>query len=124
MSQMIGLQVQTRRVTPLTAVVALQGEMDVYTTPRVKVELQRLLDDGCLHLILDLRRAAYLDSSALGALLGAQRCARERGGGVALVAPAPPITRVLEITRLGMAFAIYATEREALATVERSDGGA
>lgn len=124
MGQMIGLQVHTRRVNPRTAVVALQGEMDVYTTPRVRAELQRLLDDGCRHVILNLRQAAYLDSSALGALLGAQRRARECGGGVALVAPARPVHRLLEITRLHLAFTIFDTEREALATVARGDGGA
>lgn len=124
MSDGIGLNLQTRRIDPLTAVVELQGEMDTYTTPRVRETMLRLLNDGCRHLIVDLRQASYLDSSALGALLGAHRRARERGGGVHLVSPTRAVHRLLEITRLTMAFAIHASEHEALATVSHGDGSA
>jgi anti-anti-sigma factor len=115
---------QTRRIDADTAVVALQGELDIYTTPRAKELLLRLLDDGCRYLIVNLREAAYLDSTALGALLGTLRRARERGGGLHLVAPTRAVHRLLEITRLTMAFPIYDTEHEAITIVGRGDGGA
>ncbi|HOS42449.1 MAG TPA: STAS domain-containing protein [Armatimonadota bacterium] len=124
MSNLIGLTVRTRRVNARTAVVTLEGEMDIFTTPRARATMLRLLDDGCHDLIVDLRQAAYLDSTALGALLGMLRRARERGGGVRLLAPSHSVYRLLEITRLTLAFPIDATEHDALAAVGGRQGDA
>lgn len=123
MSNAIGLEIEMRRVDAHIAIIGLHGEMDIHTTPRAKAMMLRLLDEGCHHLIVNLQQASYLDSSALGALLGTLRRAREHGGSLHLVAPSRMVHRLLEITRLKMAFNIYATEHEAIIMVNQHDGG-
>ena len=46
LGEMINLQVHTRCVDDHTAIVELQGEMDVYTTPRAKEAMLDLLEKG------------------------------------------------------------------------------
>jgi anti-sigma B factor antagonist len=93
--------------------VDLQGEMDVYTTPQAKAVMVELLEKGYHHLVVNLQRADYLDSTALGMLVGTLKRVREQGGDLRLVAPSPRIRRLLEITRLVNVFPIDATEQEA-----------
>lgn len=107
------LRVQTRLIDEHTAVVALQGEMDIYTTTRAKEILSQLLEQGHHHLIINLHHTDYLDSTALGMLIGTLRRAREQGGAMRLVAPRSHVRRLLEITRLNYAFPIDASEQDA-----------
>ncbi len=117
----MNLEIQTRRVNAKTAVIAIAGEMDVYTTPQVKDTFLDLLEKGYSHLIVDLRRAEYLDSTALGVLVGTLKRVRERGGELRLVAPPPKIRRLLEITRLINVFSIDASEQEATAHLAQEE---
>ncbi|HEY3377386.1 MAG TPA: STAS domain-containing protein [Armatimonadota bacterium] len=113
MGNTVNLQVHTRHIDAHTAIVDLQGEMDVYTTPQAKAVMVELLEKGYHHLVVNLQRADYLDSTALGMLVGTLKRVREQGGDLRLVAPSPRIRRLLEITRLVNVFPIDATEQEA-----------
>lgn len=113
MGNTINLEVQTRCVDDRTAIVDLTGEMDVYTTPQAKAAMLDLLEKGYYHLVVNLRRTEYLDSTALGVLVGTLKRLRERGGDLRLVAPSPRIRRLLEITRLINVFSIDESEQEA-----------
>lgn len=113
MGNTVNLQVHTRCVDTQTAVVEFEGEMDVYTTPQAKEAMLDLLDKGYHHLVVNLQRAEYLDSTALGMLVGTLKRVREQGGDLRLVAPPPRIRRLLEITRLVNVFPIDASEQEA-----------
>lgn len=70
MSHAINLDVQTKCVDEHTAIVTLNGEMDVYTTPQAKEAMLDLLAKGYYHLVVDLQGTEYLDSTALGVLVG------------------------------------------------------
>jgi anti-sigma B factor antagonist len=120
----MNIEVQTRRVDAQTAVIVIAGEMDVYTTPQVKDTFLDLLEKGYHHLVVDLQRAEYLDSTALGVLVGTLKRARERGGELRLVAPPPKIRRLLEITRLIHVFSIDASEQEATAHLAQEETNA
>ena len=113
MSNAINLEVRTRCVDEHTAIVNITGEMDVYTTPQAKAAMLDLLEKGYYHLVVNLQQTEYLDSTALGMLVGTLKRLRERGGDLRLVAPAPRIRRLLEITRLINVFSIDASEQEA-----------
>jgi len=115
MEKIGSLKVQTQLIDDHTAIVMLTGEMDLYTTSRAKTIISELIDTGCRHLIVDLHQAEYLDSTALGMLIGALRRAREQGGGLRLVAPRLHVRRLLEITRLTFAFPIDASTEAAQA---------
>jgi anti-sigma B factor antagonist len=111
----MNIDIQTRCVGDDLAIIAFAGEIDVYTTPQAKAVMIELLEKGYHHLVVDLQRTDYLDSTALGMLVGTLKRARERGGDLRLVSPPPRIRRLLEITRLVQVFPIDATEAEATA---------
>lgn len=115
MANMFGFSVQAQRVNEWTALVQLAGEMDMASTPRAKEVMNELLGQGVRHLIVNLHGIDYLDSTALGALVGTMRRAREQGGELHLVNPSNRVRRLFEITRLTSAFSIHATEEEAMA---------
>jgi len=120
----MNLEVKTRRVGPETAVVALVGEADVFTVPPAKAAMMALLGEGVKHLIVDLSGTEYLDSTALGALVGILRRVRAEGGSVQLVNPPPHVRRLFEITRLDQVFPIHDGEAAALAAIEQGTTGA
>ena len=113
MGDTIDLEVRTRRVDATTAIVSLRGEMDVYTAPRAKEAMLDLLSNGYHHLVVNLQQTDYLDSTALGVLVGMLKRVREKDGDLRLAAPPPRILRLLEITRLNKVFSIDASEQEA-----------
>ncbi len=111
------LTIHTRTLDAHAAVVDLAGEMDIYTTPQAKEAMLDLVGKGYHHLVVNLQQVEYLDSTALGALVGMLKRAREQGGSLRLVAPSAKIRRLLEITRLIHVFPIDATEQEATANL-------
>jgi anti-sigma B factor antagonist len=106
---------------PPAAVVALVGEHDAYSSQRLENELGLLLDEG-RRVVVDLRDTEFVDSTTLAVLLGARRQAEQAALGFTIVLPPREYTQVrqiLELTRLGSAFASYGTLDEAL-TAARS----
>jgi anti-sigma B factor antagonist len=107
------MQIAARRLDALRVVVDISGEMDAYTSPRAKQMMAGLIEEGCRHLIINLRHLSFIDSSGLGTLLGTLRRAREQGGSLRLVAPPTHVRRIFEITRLTYSFPIDASEDDA-----------
>jgi anti-sigma B factor antagonist len=110
----MNLRVETRNPREGVAIIALSGEVDVYTSPRVKQEIVDLLNGGTTKLIVDLSGVEYLDSTGLGVLIGGLKRARERDGDLKLLCDNPRILRIFEITGLTKIFDIHRTEAEAL----------
>ena len=96
--------------------VDVAGEVDIFTAPRFKDDLVAIVDDGAIDVIVDLSRVDFIDSTALGVLIGGIKRLHPLGGSLALVATTRPVTRVLEITGLARVFAVYASRDEALAS--------
>jgi len=111
----MNLKVETRTVQEGVAVIALSGEVDVYTSPRLKQEMVDLLNRGTVKLVVDLSAVEYLDSTGLGVLIGGLKRARERDGDLRLICDNLRILRIFEITGLTKIFDIYRSEEEALA---------
>lgn len=100
------------------AVLTLRGELDAHDAPRLKELLSGALeqlgssDEPCL--VLDLRGVAFLDSTALGTMVGALRRVREAGGEMRVVLPETPARRIFEITGLEDVLSVYPTRETAL----------
>ncbi len=84
------------------------GELDVMTTPRLHETLELVIAEQPSAVLLDLANCSFLDSTALGALVVAQRHLQDRGGELRLVAVPEAIARVFEMTGLTERFRIYA----------------
>jgi anti-sigma B factor antagonist len=100
-----------------TAVFRLTGSLDVATSPRLKEELLNASARNQNDMIIDLTRVDFLDSTGLGALMGAHRRAAEKGGRVSLIVSDGPISRLLHITGLARVFPVYPSIGDALAAI-------
>lgn len=96
------------------AVTSVKGEIDVATAPQLRERLQRQASAGAATIIVDLLNVTFLDSTALGVLVGALKRSREAGGELRLVIEQPRILKVFEITGLTDVFPIYPSVSDAL----------
>ena len=94
-------------------VLAVEGELDLATSPNLKWALLEALHSGRPKLVVDLAAVSFMDSTALGVLVSIAR-GLEHDQRIALAGVQPDVRRVLEITGLEDAFATYATVDEAL----------
>jgi anti-sigma B factor antagonist len=101
-------------VTDGMNVFELSGSLDIATSPTVRASLTEASERGDHRIIVNLSDVEFLDSTGLGALIGAQRRAKEYNGDVRLVAKEGQILRLLRITGLLKVFAVYPTLDDAL----------
>jgi anti-anti-sigma factor len=97
------------------AVVRLAGRLDLASAAQVKQELTRAIVEGHRHLVVDLGEVTFIDSSGLGALIGALKAARLQHGDLRIARPAEQARLVLELTTLDRVLRPYPTVEEALA---------
>jgi anti-sigma B factor antagonist len=88
-------------------VVALSGEIDLAVAPAMQDRLDALFAEGHSTIVVDLLDATFLDSIALGVLVGALERCRKNGGELHLIVTEARILRVLEITGLVNTFPIH-----------------
>jgi len=99
-------------------VVSASGEIDVATAPPLRDRLQALAASGKATVVVNLLGVTFLDSTALGVLVGALKRCREAGGDLPLVIEEPRILKVFEITGLTGVFPIFESVREAVGSVK------
>ena len=98
-----------------TSVVTLRGEIDAFTAPALRADLRRLVEEHAPSLlVIDLADVTFLDSAALGAIIGALRRIREQDGELRIVRPQGPASRIFELTGLDSVLDVYAGREEAL----------
>jgi anti-sigma B factor antagonist len=90
-------------------VLAVKGEVDVYTAPRLREKLVELVAQGHHQIIVDLEGVDFLDSTGLGVLVGGLKRLRSNEGDLGLVCTQSRILKVFEITGLTKVFSIYDT---------------
>ena len=97
------------------AILAVRGEVDVYTAPRFRERLIELVSQGHHRILVDLEGVDFLDSTGLGVLVGGLKRVRSHDGELALVCTQRRILKVFEITGLTKVFSIHETVDDALA---------
>jgi anti-sigma B factor antagonist len=103
-------------------VFVLHGEVDLHVAPEVRARLGAAIESGASGVVIDLSHVTFLDSMALGVLLGALKQLRARGSELHLVVPTPELRRIFELTLLDEVFALARTRQEAFAAVASSWG--
>jgi anti-sigma B factor antagonist len=102
------LSMTTRTVGDHT-VLDVGGEVDVYTAPRLRERLVELVEQGAKHVVVDLSRVEFLDSTGLGVLVGALKRLRAVNGTLGLVCAHERLLKIFRITALDRVFALYDT---------------
>src|ERR1044072_6121424 len=99
-------------------VLAVRGEIDLFTAPELKQVLAESIEAGRNRIIVDLTETTFLDSTALGVLIGAVKRLRSRQGALAIVnVHDNNIAKTFEITGLDQIFTIMSTRDEAVEAV-------
>jgi anti-sigma B factor antagonist len=104
-------------------VLAVEGELDLAVAPWLRDQLDALFVGGASSLVIDMTDATFLDSTALGVLVGALSRCRDLGGEVHLVVSEPQVLRVLHITGLHDAFTLHQSRGELLGRTEGRNHG-
>ena len=89
-------------------------KLDASVSPELKGEFLLLCNPQTKHLVIDLTKVEFCDSSGLSALLIAERKMRENGGVVKLVGLQKKVLSLIRISRLDRAFSIHDTLAKAL----------
>jgi anti-sigma B factor antagonist len=104
-------------------VVAVGGEIDVYTAPKLRERLISLVEEGSYQLIVDMEAVEFLDSTGLGVLVGGLKRVRAQDGWIDLVCTQSRILRIFRITGLNKVFSIYDSVADAVAAHTVPAGG-
>ena len=96
-------------------VVTVEGEIDIYTAPRLRELLIDLVSKGSYQLVVDLDKVGFLDSTGLGVLVGGLKRVRPHDGWLDLVCTQERILKIFKITGLTKVFGIYQSVDQAIA---------
>ena len=102
-------------------IVKLCGELDIASAPELRERLLAILSRQTpSHLVLDLSKLRFIDSSGIAVFVNTERRARLLGCTLALVAPQAPVSRVLQVCGLDQHFLVV-EDVSALAGNGKSD---
>ena len=114
----MNFDIKTERQEDHGYVIALAGEVDLYTAPEFKQQLLDVIGEGAKHVVVDFSETTFIDSTTLGVLVGGVKRLRPAGGQLSIVCTDRNITKIFEITGLDKVFPIYDSREEALGSSE------
>jgi anti-anti-sigma factor len=85
---------------PYATVVTAAGELDLLTVPAFSAKVNELVLRRAGDIVVDLSEVPFVDSAGLQVLLSAQRRLARRARRLAVICPAGPARRVIELGRL------------------------
>lgn len=89
-----------------SATVRLAGELDLSVADELRDLLDGLITEGHPRIELDLGEIAFVDSRAIGVLIGAQKRAERAGGGIRVRKPQATVRKAFDILGLRPVFEI------------------
>lgn len=113
----MNFDIKTEKAAGDAYVIALSGEIDLYTAPEFKQQLLEVIGQGGKQVVVDFTDTTFIDSTTLGVLVGGVKRLRPAGGQLSLVCSDRNITKIFEITGLTKVFPIYETRDEALGSL-------
>jgi len=96
-------------------VVDVEGEIDIYTAPRLRELLIDLAGKNSYQLVVNMEKVGFLDSTGLGVLVGGLKRVRAHDGSLDLVCTQERILKIFRITGLTKVFGIHQTVDQAIA---------
>jgi anti-sigma B factor antagonist len=109
--------VRTESIDGQRYVVAVTGELDVSTVPRLRSALDDAIVSGHTRIVVDLERTSFVDSSSLAVLVATFKRLRSFDGALTIVSTDPALAKMLTMTGFDALLTVHATRTEALAAV-------
>jgi anti-sigma B factor antagonist len=111
----VDLTLATNEVDGAT-IIAVGGEIDVYTAPKLRDKITELVADGVYDIIVDMEAVEFLDSTGLGVLVGGLKKVRAHDGSLQLICTQDRLLKIFRITGLAKVFVIHDSADGALAS--------
>jgi len=100
---------------PQTAILALEGEVDLHRSPEVKETLEPLIAQKVPRILVDFSAVTYIDSSGLATMIETLQRIQSYGGKFAMFGLRESVRAVFEIARLDQIFRLFPDEAAAVA---------
>ncbi|MEM7519099.1 MAG: STAS domain-containing protein, partial [Planctomycetota bacterium] len=97
------------------AILHLRGEFDTYYCPMLQEEVDQLIKAGMTHAVLNLRLVKFINSTALGAIIKANKELVGAGGKLVISRPSPFCRDIIEKVGLNRVVPVFDTDEEAAA---------
>ena len=110
----VDLSLETRHEDGNT-IIEVGGEIDVYTAPKLRDKITELVGNGNYHLVIDMEKVDFLDSTGLGVLVGGLKKVRAHDGSMRLICNQERLLKIFRITGLAKVFVIHGSQADALA---------
>jgi anti-sigma B factor antagonist len=110
----IEFSIEDRPIGADAHLVAVGGEVDLFTAPEFKQRVMAAIAAGVERVIVDFTKTTFVDSSSLGVLIGAHRRLKSRGGRMVIACDTDAIVKTFRITGLDGVFTLVPTIEEAL----------
>lgn len=118
----MNLEFRTKRLPNRVALVEVEGDIDLFTSPKLRDALRQLLGDGIYYFVLNLEKVRFIDSSGLEVLAELIRKVQRYGGLVTLAGQHDYIDKLLSITGLEKYVRAFKTNEEAIKSLGASPG--
>ncbi|GIU18625.1 MULTISPECIES: STAS domain-containing protein [unclassified Shewanella] len=89
-----------------------EARFDAKLAPSFREEVEKIKENIREHLVLDLGNVRFMDSSGLGAVMGAYKMLRNTK--ISIINPQKPILDLLKLTRVNKLILSYSTIEDAL----------
>jgi anti-sigma B factor antagonist len=106
-NELAAIAVTRERMGARTSLIAVSGQVDLYTAPELKEATVEAIEEGATHLVIDLTDTSFMDSTGLGVLVGAIRRLRPLEGSLAIIRDDDGIRRLFELSGLTPMFEFY-----------------
>src|ERR1041385_5437396 len=100
--------------------IRLSGSLDMYSFPRLEVQLTTLFEQGQYCIVLECHDLDYIGSAGLGALIGFAKQAREHGGDVKLLNVPDRIYKIIELLGFTKVLQVYNAEDSAVGSFAKT----
>jgi anti-sigma B factor antagonist len=97
------------------AIIRVVGRLNMVSAPRLRDFVAEAVSSGKARLVVDLAGVEFMDSSGLGALIGALKTTRQVGGDLRIAAATDQVMMVLQLSNVDRILKPYETPDDAFA---------
>jgi anti-sigma B factor antagonist len=95
-------------------VLRMEGQMDIYNCRILKEHIDAIKTGGKCKVVANLEKVSYVDSSGIGALIGAVTSLKKGGGGMKLCSMSEFVQKIIRFVGVQRLLETYDTESEAV----------
>ncbi len=96
------------------SVIRITGRLNMVAAPELRDVVANAVASGAARLVVDLSDVEFMDSSGLGALIGALKITRQAGGDLRISAPGEQVSMVLQLSNVDRILKPYRSTDDAL----------